>query len=678
MSSSSRSAIASRAALLLPPEGHASIFFSSASSSSGQASTASLSPRGLPQEIFLHIMAYLHEHQLVRCSHVCSNWRKAIVGCNTLWTELEAVDVATFEALDRVRAVASRSKGALRTLSLCLEDHLDIGLDQLTPILLRQILREITVLDGARNLRHLELDLLSFRYQADEAPAYDCVFAEFSAVNLETLKILTALDRFPAGAPFLSALPSLKKLLVSSERLEPTAHSRLPDFFGAQPESPGTSGLTTLVLAGPSLRDPALPSFPHLRTLKLYDTPVDNLYELLTKCASTLETLWLRGVSADPPSKYLPLAPGATQKDTPPVLLLPRLTDVQICGEDAPLLWLKPTTSSSSFCTDTPVLRMVSFSEQHHFDAECADEIGEANIDAVVTLSGEALCNLFRNSPQLEAVNLTDTNVDPAMLIASLPFASAALTHINIGGTPAACDALIDRLHDLAPQLSWLGTYSDDCEGEMLVSVQALARFARATKQSLSPLRTSRTDWHLTIVAHRPFRYSSPSVSDLRATLRNHLATLSPSQLSHLTSSLTLNTPPTLPGIAATLAFSSLKSEIHSLASPPSPSPYLDPFPANPGEYTAVALKLKKWQAQHGAAAAAAAAKTVATPQMVVAAEDAMQAWVTRREQDAALAWCEEEEGVELLWGHGWCGITGAHCDCLDWGLWRGGEHDDK
>ncbi|GAA5962975.1 hypothetical protein JCM21900_004329 [Sporobolomyces salmonicolor] len=349
------------AAPLLPAEGHTSLLFSA--SFSPHVSTASLSRGGLPQETFLHVMAYLDEGKLVRCSHVCSNWRKAIVECKALWTELDGVKVAHFEAPDR---------GGLRTLTLCFDGDDDLLVGELqAAITLRQILREITVLDGARNLRYLELDLLPFRRYRDQAPAYDCVFAEFSAVNLETLKILTPLDRFPAGAPF-------------------------------------------------------------------FDTPVSNLYELLAKCASSLEVLWLRSVSADPPSDYLPQAPGTTQKDIPPVLLLPRLTDVQLCGEDVPLLWLKPTYTSPSFCIDTPVLRKVSFSDQQRFEADFCYTIEEDRLDAVEALSGEALSNLFRNSPQLEAVNLTNTNVEAAMLVASLPFASSILTHLNIGGTPAA------------------------------------------------------------------------------------------------------------------------------------------------------------------------------------------------------------------------------------------------
>ncbi|GAA5962972.1 hypothetical protein JCM21900_004328 [Sporobolomyces salmonicolor] len=169
--------------------------------------------------------------------------------------------------------------------------------------------------------------------------------------------------------------------------------------------------------------------------------------------------------------------------------------------------------------------------------------------------------------------------------------------------------------------------------------------------------------------ADRPFRtFVSGSVSDLKYTLRNHLVTLSPSQRSHLTSSLVLNTPPALPGVAATLAFSAIKSEIHSLATPASLPPYLAPFPAKPGEaaYKATARNPTKQAAPHGGA----------TPQIVAAAEAAMQAWVTRREQDAAIAWCENEVGVELRWGVGWCGASG--CECLDWGLWKGGEDDDK
>lgn len=92
---------ASNEPLAKPGEGFSSLFFTTRSDAS---------PVGLATESFLAIMSHLGELDLVRASHVCANWRKAIVNCSTLWTKLDQVNVASMNSLDRVRAFASRSK----------------------------------------------------------------------------------------------------------------------------------------------------------------------------------------------------------------------------------------------------------------------------------------------------------------------------------------------------------------------------------------------------------------------------------------------------------------------------------------------------------------------------------------------------------------------------------------
>lgn len=148
-------------------EGHANLFFRSVRSSSSTARTA------VPLEVFLKVMAHVRyraqddehddnddnggsesdeeeepeqpegeggggpaveakdaalakvklkvkggEADLIRASQVCFGWRNAILGCGRLWSELKSLRAASFNGVERARAVAQRSKVRLSPLSL--------------------------------------------------------------------------------------------------------------------------------------------------------------------------------------------------------------------------------------------------------------------------------------------------------------------------------------------------------------------------------------------------------------------------------------------------------------------------------------------------------------------------------------------------------------------------------
>ncbi|GAA5853136.1 hypothetical protein JCM8547_000214 [Rhodosporidiobolus lusitaniae] len=703
--------------LLGPREGHANLFFVSLAppppSDLGDPPPPSplfgkpqrLTYGGVPLEVFLQIMHRVRsdepnsedddegdegdegsggELDLIRASHVCLGWRRAILGCGRLWTELEGVKVASFGGVERVRAVAERSKGNLRTLTLSFACDSEMGLSALPVVsMLRQILREVSTRDSARKLKVLKLDLKPFRYAEDIEAPFNCIvvaaqFAEFSAVNLTTFHISSYLDRFPSGAPFFFALPSLRNLSLSSQQYDPPPDSRLPDFFQTLATIEGAQvsavRLTSLKLCGTSLMDGNYPSLPNLRKLQLCSVKCSNLYGLLSKCAGTLELLKLLGVSADPSNRFLPPPPVGGTKDLPPVLELPRLADLQLAGYNTPSLYTSPTQTTSHFSTSTPVLKRCSFSSQPLFDPDVSDE-GDP-VDPLQSLTTESLSTLFRNSPWLSKLDLTGTSVTEAMLIASLPFAGSALTALRIGETPAATDSLIDRLSNLMPQLRWLDVWARPgmgmgmgMGGEQKVSVQALARLAMRLK-GLSPMRRWLSEWSVTFVTTNPHPSDSPTLSTLRHTLRGFLTSLSPSQLEHLvSSSLVLNSPPNA------MSYASVKAEVLALGTPPAPitgdgSPFgvstkgLGSTSAATGD--AMALKKKKQKQQQLLLRPAA-------PQNIVdSASSALKAWQKRREEEWALEWIGKEEGVKVEWGVG-CGDPSCGCGKghPGWGEWN-------
>lgn len=57
---------------------------------------------------------------LIPLTHVCTRWRLALLAHPSLWSlglnEDHPVEVASFESVERVRAVAARAKGSLKAL----------------------------------------------------------------------------------------------------------------------------------------------------------------------------------------------------------------------------------------------------------------------------------------------------------------------------------------------------------------------------------------------------------------------------------------------------------------------------------------------------------------------------------------------------------------------------------
>ncbi|BGP27269.1 hypothetical protein JCM10295v2_006233 [Rhodotorula toruloides] len=623
-----------------PPEGYAGHFFAFIQPEDASSPTfASWGKSGVPLDVFLQIMHEVKEESetdLVWASHVCKGWRKAILGCEHLWGELEDVEAGSLFALDRVRGFAERSKGNLRTLSITF----DAGLQDLhistVPIIVKQVLQEVAKRDGGKSLTEFELDLRGLRYHDDIEPIYAAIvlaaqFAEFSAVrSLKTFKIYSTVDRFPAGAPFFFALPGVEYLVLTSEPYELPGDARLPDFFSAsatlQNSQISSCALKKLVLSGVSLLDSVFPDFPHLSVIKMW------------MCAPTLEVLWLRDVTTDAAVRYLPSAKdGSGVKDLPEPLDLPRLKNVGIAS--SPFLWSTPTQTSINFVTLTPALTKASFTSQQHFDEH--EQENEGVISYCDGLSTASLTTFLRNSPALAHVNLSRCTLPADMLASALASAPATLTTLCIGGTAAACDAVIDRLHTLLPQLKWLDVWSPDKQGK--VSVLALARLAQRLKRS-NVLSWWIGSESLTIVTNNPFSDDDPTLPNLRSSVRALLLTLSDAQLAHIPPHLDLNLTPSTP------SYDAVKAELLALPAPPPEPPYPaagPPAGATPAE---LAAKQKKLNPPY---------KPPASQQIFDDTVAAVKRWNKRREEELAIERMEK------------AGHPGAD-------LWEADEETDK
>ena len=368
---------------------------------------------------------------------------------------------------------------------------------------------------------------------------------------------------------------------------------------------------------------------------------------------------------------------------------LPVLEELEICGQNTPLLWVVPSETSSSFMTDTPALELVDFGPHKYFHHGIDDEYDDdETISACKNLDSTAMIAMFRHSPLLKAINLKRTNVTAEMLVASLPDAPTSLVHLSMGGTTACNDSFVDRLAHLVPQLEELDVYDNEWTGlgERTVSVQCLARFAKAMqeKSSARAVLGKTSKWYLEITAGTPlpphltlpsltlssidgdYRVNNEgeSATVKRDALKNLLVSLSSSQFSHLGSSLQLNTPPHLPSVS--LSFSSIKAELSSLITTPPSPPYAAPFP--PKEHEPAYNKSKSRKKKKSS--------PIAAPRDIVeSAERQLKAWVKQREEEAAEEWIEEQGDIETRWGTMGCGDEGCACE-VGGELWK--DSDDS
>ncbi|GAA5826621.1 hypothetical protein JCM11251_002822 [Rhodosporidiobolus azoricus] len=455
---------------------------------------------------------------------------------------------------------------------------------------------------------HQKLDLRAFRYSDDTEVPFDLIvlttqFAEFSAFKLETLRLFSYCDRFPSGAPFFFALPSLQKLVLSFD------HRIGADL---------SLGVQVLVLSGTTLMDGNYVSFPNLRVIKLYEVKCSNL--------------------------------------------LPRLSEVSLAGATTPLLWVAPTQTTSHFAISSPVLKLASFATRPLFTTT---ENGETEADAIQRLSVECLSTLFLNSPTSEFALVGEARLD-----------GIECHYRDAHFRPPSCKRLpdppqtwrnrSDRLHVLLPQLKWLDVYARGGHGNQKVNVMALARLAKKVK-GLSPVRKwVSPDWKVTFVTFidlpqrtrigRP-HYDSPTLPELRQSLRALLIALSPSQLDHLiSSSLSLNSPPDAP------PYTSVEGELLALGTPPPPPGSMNGFfgglTSADGTGGDASHSRKRPQNKQKKSSPALPA-----PQNILdEARSALIAYQRRREQDWTIEWCGREHGLELLWGVADCWEPDCGC----------------
>ena len=173
------------------------------------------------------------------------------------------------------------------------------------------------------------------------------------------------------------------------------------------------------------------------------------------------------------------------------------MQELLLAGKQTPSFWIPPAPTNSHFIVATPKVKKIGLGWQLGF--QYIDEDDDF-VPPAQNLKAESLATLFRNSPELTALNLEKCAINAQTLSTALAFATGSLTTLCIGGTTAApppparaapppprSDEVVDRLHVLLPSLEWLDVFDPE-KGKEVPSLPALARLASRLrlKRSLS------------------------------------------------------------------------------------------------------------------------------------------------------------------------------------------------
>ncbi|KAK4052722.1 hypothetical protein OIV83_002009 [Microbotryomycetes sp. JL201] len=542
--------------------------------------------RKVPLEIFIRIAELVTEPDVngrideaytIDLTHVCTAWRKVLLDCPQIWSKLELAIGGDYSPCAKAEAWASRAKSLLRDISFFVWGT--------TPL--------------CDNDDYDDLD-------ADHVDDFD-LFVELSTLHLDTFSLIARdLIRLPAAA-LIANMPSIAHLDAKTLPQAVEGGLFLPAFFQQTLPTAMSPALRQLELTGLSLEAFQFPTFSHLASVTFTQVHVPNLFGFLKSCASTLVDLVLSKITTSPPSNFLPNELIPDQKDLPGTLVLPILKRFKCLFKQAAMFWTTPRLTSSTFVMESPSLHTVSFESTNAF-------YDDARIVPTAYFETESLSTFFRHSPRLTTVDLSSLDVNSDTLLASLEHViSPTLMKVRLG--TLGSDTALDKLHTFMPNLRYLDVVGTG--GGSLATLPALARFA----DRMQVLRHA-SEWRLDIVAKRPVT-SDETLNQLRIALKTKLLALTSSQVSHLTMSLRLNSPPN------GLGFAVVKQEIVSMSTPPEPP---------------MASKCKKKKKKE------TAAPLPASQAIVNEAATAMKKWQARREDDWAIDWFKQTPHVELHW----------------------------
>lgn len=218
------------------------------------------------------------------------------------------------------------------------------------------------------------------------------------------------------------------------------------------------------------LEDVDFPFFPFLQKLQLIRVDITNLYELLSRCSSSVKEIVLSNVHHRLDNLEEEDEEDDDDDDELAVLLLPELRALLLNGSGISV-FKSSNSGEGNFVISTPKLKSISFAPH------------ETTIDLVkrFTIAFQHLCpsqlvTMLRLSPSLKSLDLSGTLLSDFDLISTLPDAPASIKELTL--TDPITDHFINLIHNLLPSLQYIEVTNSN------ISLPALARMAFRFQQA--------------------------------------------------------------------------------------------------------------------------------------------------------------------------------------------------
>lgn len=305
-------------------------------------------------------------------------------------------------------------------------------------------------------------------FHRDPIPALDNAvddvlwFCEAAATNLARLSFRSHTANFPGDEPWLSILPTLLHLNLSSYgwdfgRNEEPIGLRAPT---GRRDTAHATELRSFTLNGPYLSGLLLPAMPCLRQLALSRVEGVSISQLLLSCRDTLEDLCIVGPQTD---QDLPVRGRAPIK-----IILPKLRRIHVGGIYP--VWTLTQDPHTDFTIEAPELDSASLGMEPVWEGRY-----KYKWSAAEAVNGPELTALLQTSPKLTTLVIDDiqSRLSSEDLVRCLESAGPLLRELRL--THHVEDHVLRHLPTAVPTLRDLYVeQTSDCVFKMVKSFKQL------------------------------------------------------------------------------------------------------------------------------------------------------------------------------------------------------------
>lgn len=252
--------------------------------------------------------------------------------------------------------------------------------------------------------------------------------------------------------------------------------------------------------------------------MKIYDSVVGTLYDLLNKCCSNLRLLILNNVQSSP---ILDWRSNLTAiQDVSPILVFSQLETLILSGRTTSLFKL-PALGFDHFTVHLPVVKSISIAPQTYIhNSQRSDS------SSYIELNMESLPCMLRSSPLLDSIDLSGSYLQNDNFFSAFKNLTSNLRSLTL--TAPISDNFIDFLYTLVPTIQFLDVQASE------ITLVALARFALQFQTAQLPGQLP----EIKLKLHTRLRGACTTIVKLTQSLIVLIRRISKNQLEHLLNSL--------------------------------------------------------------------------------------------------------------------------------------------